>query len=224
MWKRSSHLLSGLFLLMVAGYFMLWTVHEWKALWRREVSATVHQIETPTGDANEDDNAVTEAARLRLYGVLAPTGSEASAGKDARTPRRRAPTGADRANPAPAQVPRHFLHGRFSVRSYQGFVIDVPAHTTRPRVYGRFRAFAKGDESVSATLDVLLLSRQEFTAFVRRGLGATVFSMQDSAGGSIDWVLDPTFLNSQRYYMVFNNSSGRPAVKRVEADFTVSFE
>jgi hypothetical protein len=223
MWKRPIHLVSAALLFTIAGYFILFTARECKKLWQREVAATIQEVKSTQTDAPEKvENDLTEAARLKMYGVL--NQPETVDPKDAPVlrPRPNPPAGLDRVNPSPAGAPRRFVHGRFSVKSYQGFAFDVPPHATHPRVQGSFRVFAS--DGTASTMDVLLLSREEFDAFIHRGLGAATFSLPDSDGGDIDWVLNPTFLNPQRSYLVFNNASGRPQLKRVQADFTVSFE
>jgi hypothetical protein len=227
MWKRFAHLLSGLLLLIVAGYFILRPTTEWKALWQREVSATVREMEAPASDsANKDDNDATEAARLKLYGVLNQSSAATPQASDAPTPRQVTPSALDRVHPAPNGAPTRLLHGRFSVRSYQAFAFEVPAHATHPRLHGTFKSYTKNPGASlgsAATVDVLLLKQEEFSAFVHRGLGAATFSIPDSDGADIDWLLNPTFVNPQKYYLVFHNAAGRSRGELVDADFLVSF-
>ena len=223
MWKKVVHLVSAAVLFTIAGYVILFTARECQRLWRREVAATIHDVKSSEPDvADKANNEFTEAARLQLYGVLNPPETPDSKAAVALRPRPNPPKELDRVNPFPAGTPRRFLHGGFSLKSYQGFGFDIPPHATRPRVQGTFRVFAS--DGSAARVDVLLLSREEFGAFVHRGLGAATHSMPDADSGDVDWVLDPTFLNPLRYYLVFNNASGRPRLMRVQADFTVSYE
>jgi hypothetical protein len=228
MGKRFAHLLSGLLLLTVAGFFILRTANEWKTVWRREVLATVHEIEGSSSDkTNQDSDDITDAAKLQLYGVLHHSDGAAPARDDAAPRQPSAPGAFDHVNPAPAGAPRHFLHRRFSVKGYRRFAFEIPAYATHPRVRGAFQSFAGSTGAaarVEAAVDVLLLNEQEFSDFVRRGPGTATFSMEDSDGGVIDWVLTPTLRDPQKYYLVFHNVSRRPQANLVDADFTVSFE
>jgi hypothetical protein len=228
MGKRFAHLLSGVLLLIVAGYFILRTTNEWKALWQREVSAAVREMEAPASDSGDkDENDVTAAARLKLYGVLNQSSAATPEASAAAPPRQVSPSALDHVNPAPNGAPTRLLHGRFSVRSYQAFAFEIPAHATHPRLHGTFKSYTKDPGpglGSAATVDVLLLKQEEFSAFAARGLGTASFSVTDSEGSDIDWVLDPVFRNPQKYYLVFRNSSGNSRVKGIAADFTISFE
>jgi hypothetical protein len=227
MWKRSVHLIGGLLLLTIAGYFILRTANEWKAHWQREVDATVREAEAVNSNsAHKTDDDITAAAKLQVYGVLSQPSSAATEPDEAAVRPADTPPGFDHVNQGPTGAAMPLLHRRFSVRSYQAFVFEVPAHAAHPRVHGSFKSYTKnpGPSVSSAAVDVLLLQREEFSAFVLRGLGTAAFSVPDSDGAQIDWLLNPTFLNPQKYYLVFHNSSGNPRVKGVEADFTISYE
>jgi hypothetical protein len=125
--------------------------------------------------------------------------------------------------------PEHFLHKTFSVQKYESFEIQVPAHCLRPRVHGDFRAFRYGEQGNrasddAASIDVLLLDEQQFKDFSQGPGGDSTRSVQNSYERQIDWALPSSFDNPQKYYLVFNNSTGKPKTKLVEADLTLSFE
>ena len=124
---------------------------------------------------------------------------------------------------------QHFLHKTFSVEKYQSFELEVPAHCLRPRLHGDFRSFRYGEQGNrasddAAVVDVLLLDEQQFKDFSQGPLGDSTRSVQNSYERQIDWALPSSFDSPRKYFLVFNNSTGKPKTKMVEADLTLSFD
>jgi hypothetical protein len=137
-----------------------------------------------------------------------------------------APTASPRSVVPPEQ---HFLHKTFSVQKYESFELDIPAHCLRPRLHGDFTAFRYGDQGnrasdAAASVDVLLFDQQQFDDFQNGPGDATIRATQNMYEQKIDWALPSSFDAPRRYYLVFNNATGKPKTKIVEADFTLSFD
>jgi len=126
----------------------------------------------------------------------------------------------------PAQ---HLLHKTFSVQKYESFEMQVPPHCLRPRLHGDFRSFRYGEQGNrasddAASIDVLVFDEQQFKDFVQGPGGDSTRSVQAAYERQIDWALPSSFDNPQKYYLVFNNATGKPKTKMVEADLTLSFD
>ena len=124
---------------------------------------------------------------------------------------------------------QHFLHKTFSVQKYESFELQIPAHCLRPRLHGDFKSFRYDDQGTRASdeaagIDVLLLDEQQFNDFTHGPGDATTRSAQGAYEQQIDWALPSSFENPLKYYLVFNNSTGKPKTKIVEADLTLSFD
>ncbi|HZR57252.1 MAG TPA: hypothetical protein VFA74_10295 [Terriglobales bacterium] len=125
--------------------------------------------------------------------------------------------------------PQHFLHSVFPVTTTAQFAFEVPAHTLNPRLNGSFRSYTtRGDPDAicdkTADIDVMLLNDQEYNNFRHGRLGETTYDLEASHNQSIGWRVPSTLENSQKYHLVFSNSSGEIKTKFVQADFTISFE
>ena len=126
---------------------------------------------------------------------------------------------------------QHFLHKTFSIQKYESFELQVPSHCLRPRLHGDFRSYRYGDQGnrasdEAADIDVLLLDEQQFNDF-SHGSGpgeAPTRSTQNAYEQQIDWALPSSFENPRKYYLIFNNATGKPKTKIVEADMTLSFD
>jgi hypothetical protein len=130
--------------------------------------------------------------------------------------------------PAPAP-PKRFLHKTFTLRKYQVFEFEVPKHCIHSQVHGSFTSYTQGDEgrrvsNEAANIDLLLLDEQQLHDFEHGPGGSVTRSAESSYVQTIDWALNSTLDQPRKYYLVFNNSSGKPPIKFVETDFTVSFE
>lgn len=125
--------------------------------------------------------------------------------------------------------PENILNKTFSVQKFESFDVQVPPHCLRPRLHGSFKSFRYGEQGnrasdEAASVDVLLLDEQQFNNFVHGPGDATLRSAQNSYEQQIDWALPSSFENPQKYHLVFNNSTGKPKTKIVEADLTLSFD
>jgi hypothetical protein len=135
----------------------------------------------------------------------------------------------DRVMTTAAPAPKRLLHRTFTLRKYLAFEFEVPAHCIHSQVRGSFTSYTQGTQghrvsNEAANIDLLLLDEQELNDF-DHGLGGTVTRSVDSSYvQTIDWALNSTLDQPKRYYLVFNNSSGKPPTKSVEAEFTLSFE
>jgi len=115
----------------------------------------------------------------------------------------------------------HLISRPFSVKAYQAFPFVVPAHMIHPRVHGQFQTLAGAN--AAKTLDVLLMKEHDYDEFAQQRPSDAVSFQQGASGGTIDWIVPPTILDAQKYYLVFVNSDQGSATS-VTADFTVSFE
>jgi hypothetical protein len=120
---------------------------------------------------------------------------------------------------------RHFLHTVFSVSGPTQVAFVVPPHQNSARVKGSFLAFAKSESASEATdVDLMLLNAQQYDNF-RHGRPWDVTLQVDPAHDQVvNWLLAPTFDQSEEYHMVFSNTDGNPKTKFVKADFTISFD
>jgi hypothetical protein len=135
----------------------------------------------------------------------------------------------DRVVTTAAPAPKHFLHRTFTLRKHEAFEFEVPARCIHSQVQGNFTSYTQGNQghrvsNEDANIDLLLLDEQQLKDF-KHGPGGTVTrSVESSYVQAIDWALNSTLDQPRKYYLVFNNSSGKPPIKFVEADFTLSFE
>lgn len=117
--------------------------------------------------------------------------------------------------------PYVLVHSRIALQSYQGFSFTVPPHALHPRLAGSFRTLPDVDEQDSANIDVLLLNPREFRDLLHQQ-GTASFSTTGRSG-EVDWALNPTFVDPQKYVLVFRNSPEKPLPKAVDVNFTLSF-
>ena len=229
MWSRSGRLLIGAVLLATGAYFIFSASAGWKPLWERQVAARPASPDTP---APEDPDSPIAAAKLQAYGPLASVANDPALRGDtgeassstART-LNHAHTAMDRVVSAPADAPKHFLHQRFALSTYQGFEFIVPAHATYPRLHGTFKSLANGRSSGrTANVDILLLNPREFSDFLNGDTGTATFTNASAAGGEIDLALNSPMYQPQHYYLIFRNAPGSSHTKLVTADFVISFE
>lgn len=117
----------------------------------------------------------------------------------------------------------------FSLTKYQSFDVQIPPHCMRPRLHGNFKSFRYGEKGnrasdEAASVDLLLLDEQQFNAFVNGPGDETTRAIQNTYEQRIDWALPSSFETPRKYYLVFNNATGKPKTKIVEADLTLSFD
>jgi len=226
-WRRIPHSLVGLALVAGSIYFCggmvagLRSTRQWLIVSGR-TKANKPQVET---------DEITGAEPTKTVGVLPSLlGNQNENEKDEETEVANAsgtPLGVDRISSSKALTPHRFLHRRISVKAYEGFGFEVPAHATRPRIHGEFNSFVVdggSGELREENVEVLLLSEEEYRDFVHGRAGAASFGKPPSAGAVIDWTLDATLFQPLKYYLVFRNSSRERQTELVDADFSLSFD
>jgi hypothetical protein len=167
----------------------------------------------------------SSADNLKTYGALSQ--SDEAAGEDEAVA---APSGGSGSVRDPAYsgdpgAPNHFLHRRLSVKTYQFFEFEVPAHAVRPELEGTFQSVAtRQNPEGGPSVEVLLMNHEEFGRFVNQRPVIAKFSSHPSSSGEIYWQLNTPAGSPQKYYLVFRNSSEGLGPSIVDADFTVSFE
>ena len=124
---------------------------------------------------------------------------------------------------------QHVVQKTFTVQKYESFEMTVPPHCLHPRLHGNFRSFHFGDQGNrlsddAANVDVLLLDEKQFDAFSHGPLDEPARSAQNTHDQQIDWALPSSFESPRKYFLVFNNGTGKPKIKLVDADLTLSFE
>jgi hypothetical protein len=129
----------------------------------------------------------------------------------------------------PALPPQRILHKMLTVQTYATADFEVPAHCLSPRLHGNFKSYRYGDQGnrasdEAASIDLLLLDEQQYNDFMHGPGEATTRSVQAAFEQEIDWALGSTFDEPAKYHLVFNNSSRKPKIKFVDADFTLSFD
>ena len=124
---------------------------------------------------------------------------------------------------------QHVVHKTFSLQKYESFELEIPPHCLRPRVHGDFKSFRYGEKGnrasdEAASVDLLLLDEQQFNDFVNGPGDATTRAAQNTYEQTINWALPSSFDTPRKFYLVFNNATGKPKTKIVEADLTLSFD
>jgi hypothetical protein len=218
------HLLLGVALLAVAVYFFRQLADNGKIWWRREASVTAQPARSAKPGSASDD-PIPGAANAKVYGVF--NQRDGSAGGDDAVPT--ASSGSapfrDPAYAADAGAPNHFLHRRLTVKTFQSFEFDVPAHATRPQLEGTFQSIvpqpsSDGDPGV----ELLLMNAEQFSRFVNHKPVSAMFSSLPSSGGELYWTIKVPLDTLQKCYLVFRNISQGQGPSIVDADFTASFE
>jgi hypothetical protein len=125
--------------------------------------------------------------------------------------------------------PIHFLNKTFTVKKYAQFQVEVPPHTAIPRIHGNFRSFiprVDDDDLSDDSTDVsfLLMNPQQFGDYSRgHSSGTALYTVEATHDHEVEFVLPPTQDQPQKYYVVFTNLPGGPAIKHVQADFSLTF-
>jgi hypothetical protein len=146
----------------------------------------------------------------------------------------------NRTQPKPEEAPtpmarsvippeQHVVRKTFSVQKYESFEVTIPAHCLHPRLHGNFKSFRYGEQGnrasdEAANVDVLLLDEQQFKDFANGPLQESMRSAQNTHEQQIDWALPSSFDAERKYYLVFNNATGKPKTKVIDADLTLSFD
>ena len=138
-----------------------------------------------------------------------------------KAPQQQQPERLYRVDHANASAPVNFVHKTFKVPGYVKFEFEVPPHSVSPKLQGTFKAFASGKPDEPASVDVLLLTPEQFADFTKEQ-GEATYSATGSSGQTVDYALAPTIEEAQKYYLVFRNPA-KGSARTVEADFTASF-
>jgi len=214
------HLLAGIALLGIAAYSFRGLSDGAQRLWRQQSSVAAGASKsTKSGSASDD---LVLSADTKVYGVLSQQDEKAGGDDGNPAPSSGPPSSLERVNAADAGVPNHFVHRRLSVETSQIFQFEIPPHAIRPELKGTFRPVATRRNPSGPSVEVLLMNDREFARFVSHRPVTATFSSNPSSRGEIRWELQGNARDSQKYYLVFRNSSAGPSV--VDADFTASFE
>jgi hypothetical protein len=125
--------------------------------------------------------------------------------------------------------PIHFLHKTFAVKKYVPFEFEVPPHVAIPRLHGTFKSFIRrtGEDELSdesTDVDFILMDPDQYRDFVQsHGGGTALHSVEATHDHEVEFLLSPTEVNPEKYYIVFSNTPGGAGVKYVRADFTLNF-
>jgi len=149
-------------------------------------------------------------------------------------------TACNKSQPKPDEAPtpmvqsvvppdQHVVQKTFPVQKYESFEMTIPPHCLHPRLHGSFKSFHFGEQGnrlsdEAANVDALLLDEQQFTYFAKGPLDETTRSAQNTHDQQIDWALPSSFDNPRKFYLIFNNATGKPKTKMVDADLTLSFD
>jgi hypothetical protein len=222
--KSLVHLLFGISLLATAAYFFGGLARHGKSLLHDQVSELMSKPLKSAKPNPRSDDAVLSAADVQMSAVLGPQRKSASAENDATTPSSPASI-LDHVSALETGGPNHFLHRRLSVKTCQVFKFEVPLHAVRPELQGTFQTLAtRRNPEGGPPVEVSLMNDEEFADFVNHRPGSTTFSSDSATGGQIHWDLNSPVVSSQKYYLVFQNSSVAQGPTIVDADFTASFQ
>ena len=206
-WRRIAHLLLGLALVVASLYFLGGMVEGWSSTRRwLIVSGRTHSVKSQVENVE-----IPEDEKPKPLGVLPSLlGNQNENEKDEEAEVASSsgpPLGVDRISSSKALTSHRFLHRRISVKVYEGFGFEVPAHATRPRIHGEFTSFVVDGGSGDLreeNVEVPPLSETEYRDFVHGRAGAASFCRPPSAGAVIDsGMLDATLFQPLKYYLVF---------------------
>jgi hypothetical protein len=162
--------------------------------------------------------------RLFLLLVVAVTGLSCT-----RKPEPEAAPIYDRVVKTPGLPPERIVQKTMTVESFISVDFEVPANCLSPRLTGKFKSFRYGNQGNRASddlarVDLLLLDDQQYNDFTHASGDATTRTVQNAFEQQVDWALPSTFTEARKYHLVFNNSTGKPKSKFVDADFILSFQ
>ena len=123
---------------------------------------------------------------------------------------------------APSPPPVNVVHGSFKVSSFTKFEFEVPAHSITPKVEGTFDS-TDGSSGVSANIDLLLITPEEFEEFSHGRGGTAAYSVTGARSQTIAYALPSTLGSSQKYFVIFQNPAGKSSPRTVKAEITASF-
>jgi hypothetical protein len=133
------------------------------------------------------------------------------------------PTASDHAGGSVVGSTAPILRKSFAVRSAVQVAFQVPAHAASPRLRGTFQSSATPGGGADAPLEVLVLSDQQYSEFVKQRAGDATFVAEDAPAGDVNASLPPTFNQPAQYHLIFRNNSRAEGKKFVKADFRMEF-
>lgn len=221
------HLLAGIALLASGTYFFRQLAHRGKVEWQQQLSVGAQPARSAKSGSAGDDGALS-AANEKVYGVLGEQNT-AEGGDHAVPAPSSGPTPLvdhlNHVNGVDARAPNHFLHRRFSVKTFEFFEFEIPPNAIRPELEGTFQSVAtQGNPDGGLSVELLLMNDHEFARFLNHRPVTASSSLPPSSGGEIYWKLKAPADRPQRYYLLFRNSSDGQGASIVDADFTASFE
>jgi hypothetical protein len=131
------------------------------------------------------------------------------------------PTASDHVGGSVVGSTAPILRKSFSVRSAVQIAFQVPAHAASPRLRGTFQSSAI--PGADASVEVLVLSDDEYSEFVNKRAGDAIFIAEDAPAAEINTRLPPTIDQTARYHLIFRNNSRSEGKKFVKADFRMEF-
>jgi hypothetical protein len=133
------------------------------------------------------------------------------------------PTASDHVGGSVVGSTAPILRKSFAVRSAVQIAFQVPAHAATPRLRGTFQSSAISAAGADASVEVLVLSDDQYSEFVNRRAGDAIFMADDAPAADINARLPPTLNQPARYHLIFRNNSPAEGKKFVKADFRMEF-
>src|SRR5262245_33913300 len=171
MWNRSVGFLIGTVLLGASGWFLARAGFGWTHVWQIPQTPVVKRNPISTIDPALARDPAVEAAKIRVVGPLAlamkaeSEDPQGTAGTESPNDTSSTHTTAvNHIERSTTPKPRLF-HSSFLVNNYIFYRLLVPAHTSSPRLYGRFAAFSPGPDKKAETAEFLLLDEEQFKDF-----------------------------------------------------------
>jgi hypothetical protein len=144
MWSRFSRLLIGFVLLGLTGWFLTYVAHGWDHTWQREQAAVAKSKSVSLIDPTLASDPSIAPAKVKVIGPLAtameheqqdPNATDSAAIAEPASSAQ--PTAFDHVE-RPSTTARRRFHSTFLVKGYRYYQLLVPAHTSSPKLQGRF--------------------------------------------------------------------------------------
>jgi hypothetical protein len=127
---------------------------------------------------------------------------------------------------SPVGSANSILHKTFAVITQTKFSFEIPSHAATPHLHGAFKSFlqqAVQSSDDSGNVDFLVLNQQQYADLAAGRQSEALFSAESTHDQEVNLGLPVSQDQSQKYYLVFRNSSMAEGKKLVQADFTVDF-
>ena len=161
----------------------------------------------------------TTAVAISLSQMLAST----LACKKAAAPEAQPADILEHVSKAPSTPPVNLVHGAFKVATFAKFEFEVPAHSITPRLEGSFESALATQSATPGTIDLLIMTPDEFEDFTHGRSGRSRYSVMGSPGQTVAYELPSTLDSPQKYFVVFRNPAGKGSPRAVKADLIASF-